>query len=64
MAGLTWIEIIYWASTIIGGTLFILRVIMMFIGGGISDDAIDSAFDTGGDIASGEHVDADISFKL
>ena len=64
MASLTWIEIIYWASTIIGGTLFILRVIMMFIGGGISDDAIDSALDTGGDIASGEHVDADISFKL
>jgi len=64
MAGLTWIEIIYWASTIIGGTLFILRVIMMFIGGSVSDDAIDSALDTGGHIAAGDHVDADISFKL
>jgi hypothetical protein len=59
MAGLTWIEIIYWASTIIGGTLFILRVAMMFLGGNVSDDAIDSALDVGGD-----HADADISFKL
>jgi hypothetical protein len=59
MAGLSWIEIIYWASTIVGGTLFILRVVMMFLGGNVSDDAIDSALDTGGD-----HLDADISFKL
>ena len=59
MAGLTWIEIIYWASTIIGGTLFLLRVMMMFIGGSVSDDTIDSALETGG-----EHADADISFKL
>lgn len=58
MSGLTWIEIIYWASTIIGGTLFILRVIMMFMGGSVSDDAIDSAIDTG------DPADADISFKL
>lgn len=64
MAGLTWIEIIYWASTIIGGTLFILRVIMMFIGGGISDDALDSALDAGGDLPTGDHVEADVSFKL
>ena len=35
MNDLTWIEIIYWAATIIGGTLFILRVIMLFIGGGV-----------------------------
>ena len=64
MAGLTWIEIIYWASTIVGGTLFILRVIMMFIGGGVSDDAIDSAIDSGGDFSAGDHVEADVSFKL
>jgi hypothetical protein len=64
MAGLTWIEIIYWASTIIGGTLFILRLVMMFIGGGLSDDGLDSALDTGGDVISGDHADADISFKL
>jgi hypothetical protein len=64
MAGLTWIEIIYWASTIIGGTLFILRLIMLFVGGDTGDNLPDATFDTGGDIASGEHVDADISFKL
>ena len=64
MAGLTWIEIIYWASTIVGGTLFILRVIMMFIGGGVSDDAIDSALDSAGNLSMGDHVEADVSFKL
>jgi hypothetical protein len=64
MAGLTWIEIIYWASTIIGGTLFILRLIMLFVGGDTGENPTDTTFDTGGDIASGDHVDADISFKL
>ena len=64
MAGLTWIEIIYWASTIIGGTLFILRVIMMFLGGSVSEDALDSALDTGGDVPTGESADADLSFQL
>jgi hypothetical protein len=64
MTGLTWIEIIYWASTIIGGTLFILRLIMMFIGGGFSDDGLDSALDTGDVEISSDHADADISFKL
>jgi hypothetical protein len=59
MAGLTWIEIIYWASTIIGGTLFILRVVMMFLGGSAGDDALDSAIDSGGD-----PIEADVSFKL
>jgi hypothetical protein len=43
MFGLTLIEVIYWASTIIGGTLFILRLGMMLIGGGMSDDGLDSA---------------------
>ncbi len=60
MFGLNWIEIIYWASAIIGGTIFILRLGMMLLGGGISDDALDAAFDDGG--TSGH--DADISFKL
>lgn len=64
MNDLTWIEIIYWASTITGGTLFILRLIMLFIGGGISDDAIDSALDTSDFEVSGHHADADVSFKL
>lgn len=64
MNDLTWIEIIYWASTIIGGTLFILRLAMLFIGGGVSDDAIDTAFDSTGHDISGDHADADVSFKL
>lgn len=69
MADLLWIEIIYWAATIIGGTLFILRVIMMLIGGGFGDGDVDIPHDVdiSGDIhtdISGEHADADISFKL
>lgn len=60
MFGLTWIEIIYWLSTIVGGTLFLLRLGMMLIGGGVSDEALDTALD---DVGSGGH-DADISFKL
>jgi hypothetical protein len=59
MAGLSWIEIIYWGSTIVGGTLFILRLILLFLGGDAGDGAADSAVDFGGD-----HGDADISFKL
>ncbi len=63
MSGLTWIEIIYWASTIIGGTLFILRAAMMLLGGGLSDGATDVSGDFDTDIA-GDHADADITFKL
>ena len=44
MAGLSLIEIIYWASTIIGGTLFILRLGMMLIIGGLGGG--DGGFDT------------------
>lgn len=58
MSGLSGIEIIYWAATIIGGTLFLLRLILMFVGGDISDDAVDSALDATGS------ADADFSFKL
>lgn len=64
MTGLTWIEIIYWASTIIGGTLFLLRLVTMLIGGGIGEDGIDGALDTGGDVLSGNHIEADTSFNL
>ncbi|MFZ5857152.1 MAG: hypothetical protein ACOYZ6_09985 [Chloroflexota bacterium] len=68
MTDLTWIEIIYWASTIIGGTLFILRLIMLFIGGGVSDDGLDSALDANIDAGhtdlADHHGDADVSFKL
>jgi hypothetical protein len=63
MPGLTWIEIIYWASTIIGGTLFILRLVMMFIGGGV-DDTFDASIDSGDLDISGDHASADMSFKL
>jgi len=64
MAEPTWIEIIYWASTIIGGTLFLLRVIMMFIGGDTGDSPPETTFDSGSDFASGDHAQADISFRL
>ena len=64
MSGLTGIEIIYWASTIIGGTLFILRLITMFMGGDLSEDGLDSALDTGGDVVSGDLANADTSFNL
>jgi hypothetical protein len=64
MFGLTLIEVIYWASTIIGGTLFLLRLGMMLIGGGMSDDGLDSALDAGSADVSGDHADADASFKL
>jgi len=73
MAGLLWIEIIYWAATIIGGTLFLLRVIMMLIGGGFGDGDVDIPHDVeiphdmdiGGDTdLAGDHAAADTSFKL
>jgi hypothetical protein len=65
MFGLSLIEVIYWASTIIGGTLFILRLGIMLIGGGdFGNDGIDADVDTGTFDASGDHADADISFKL
>jgi hypothetical protein len=69
MAGLSWIEIIYWAATIIGGTLFALRLIMMLIGGGVGDGDVDIPHDIhiGGELhadVSGDHPDADVSFKL
>jgi len=64
MFGLSLIEVIYWASTIIGGTLFILRLGMILFGGGLSDDGLDASMD-GGDVdVAGDHADADTSFKL
>lgn len=60
MFGLTWIEIIFWASTIVGGTLFILRLGLMLFGGGLGDDTLDTALDS--DVSGGH--DADVSFKL
>lgn len=63
MAGLSLIEIIYWVFTIIGGTLFVLRTLMMFVGGHFSDDALDAALDAG-DVSSDHSTDGDASFKL
>jgi hypothetical protein len=73
MKGLSWIEVIYWGSTIIGGTLFILRTILMLVGGGLSDGEVDA--DIGGDVFSDVDadldvepadtgIDSDFSFKL
>lgn len=76
MAGLSWIEIIYWAAAIIGGTLFVLRIIMMVIGGGLDHGDVDIPHDLphdiphdvhiGGDMhaEAGDHDAADASFKL
>ena len=53
MSDLPWIEIIYWAATIIGGTLFILRTILLLVGGGLDHSDVDTGF--GGDL----HTDFD-----
>jgi len=64
MNDLTWIEIIYWASTIVGGTLLVLRSIMLLVGG-IEHNIIDTALDAGHmDISGDHHQDSDGSFKL
>jgi len=73
MSTISWIEIIYWGSTIIGGTLFILRTILFLIGGGMEHDDFDAHLDV--DISPDhdlhldlDHTDAitdtDFSFKL
>lgn len=73
MSELTWIEIIYWGSTIIGGTLFILRTIMLLVGGGLGHDDFDTHID--GDIPMDQDIpfdsdhtdtsaDSDFSFRL
>ena len=73
MNNLSWIEIIYWGSTIIGGTLFLLRTITFLIGGGMGHDALDADFD--GDLPGEidlhpdlDHTeaiaDSDFSFKI
>ena len=49
------IEIIYWASAIIGGMLFLFRTALLFLGGDVSDG------DADGDVLDG---DSDFSFKL
>ena len=56
---LTWIEIVYWASALVGGTLFFFRAALFFIVGDVDDLDVDTA----GDIEA-SHSDTDISFKL
>lgn len=62
MFGLSILETIYWFFAIVGGTLFILRTLMMFVGGDLSDDALDSALESA-DNSSHSH-DGDAGFKL
>ncbi|HUF39145.1 MAG TPA: hypothetical protein VMN57_11520 [Anaerolineales bacterium] len=54
MADLTLIEIIYWASALIGGTLFLLRTILLFTGIGVDDGHVDLGAEDIGD-ASADH---------
>ncbi len=56
---LSWIEIVYWASALIGGLLFLFRAALFFIVG----DVDDLDFDTDG-VIDASHGDTDISFKL
>lgn len=64
MFGLSLIEVIYWASTIIGGTLFLLRLGMMLFGGGLEGDGGDVSGNAGDLDISSDQADADVSFKL
>ncbi len=65
MSDLTWIEMIYWGSTVIGGTLFVLRTILLLVGGGIGHDDFDTHFDGGIDVDhTDSFADSDFSFKL
>ena len=66
MSELSTIELIYWASTIIGGTLFILRTLMMVLGGGFGEGDFDADFDVDMDASFDEidHDATDASFKL
>lgn len=62
MGDLSVIELVYWSATIIGGTLFILRTVLMFVGG--DGDA------SGHDLADADlddfngHPHGDFSFNL
>lgn len=69
-----WIEGIFWISTVLGGTLFILRTVLMFIGGDLELGGADGDIDLGGELHldfdgdvsgdfDGDHADADTSFK-
>ncbi len=61
LGNLSILEAIYWASAIIGGTLFVLRLVMALFGFGAEDADVDLDVDGGHvDVFSG---DSDFSFK-
>jgi membrane protein implicated in regulation of membrane protease activity len=73
LKNLTWIEIIYWASTIIGGILFLLRAALFFIAGAVDGDMVGDHGDIDvhqGDVdvhhgdVDAHHGDSDVSFKF
>jgi len=65
MNELTWIEIIYWVSTIVGSTFFILRTIMLVVGGGLDDADFDGGdIDTDFDADFDADMDADLDTDI
>lgn len=67
---LTWIEFIYWASTIVGGVFFVLRTAMMVMGFAGGETELEGDFDAdlmdpdAGGPGNVHHEDADASFKM
>ncbi len=58
--GLRTIELVYWASTLIGGTLFLFRMVLLVFAGdidGLDLDGVDGDFDA-------DFGDSDLGFKL
>jgi membrane-bound ClpP family serine protease len=58
--GLSFIEIVYWASAIVGGLLFIFRTALLFISGDVGDVDADG-LDADADLSGGH---SDLSFKV
>lgn len=61
---MSWIEFIYWASTIIGGVFFVLRTAMMVVGFGA--EGLEAEADLDADILDdvGNPGDPDMAFKM
>jgi membrane protein implicated in regulation of membrane protease activity len=58
-------EKIFLACAVLGGVLFVVRLIMMFVGGDADADAGDGDFDAGGDVdGEADGGDTDVAFKL
>lgn len=65
MSSLSWIELIYWVSAIAGGTLLILRIIMMAIGAGVENADVDFSAEADVDGVDGaDGGEAHAGFKL